>query len=223
MVPGLAVGPARRDLAAAVDGQRRRRGGRELAAGADRLAARARPGIAVAASRAVRSPGRVGLRRPRPSLACLPGRRRGRQGGTDPQPGPHARPRGLRPPPGALRRRPARVRRGREPHAAPHRRDHRGQGRHGRGHHRRRRAGADGPRGRAFHLPGPGSQGLLPDAPRAGDLRRRGTRSGCARSAPRASSRRRNSSTATTCSASPSGTCSWTTCANASPPWTTPA
>jgi hypothetical protein len=37
-------------------------GGRELEAGADRLAARARPGIAVAASRAVRSPGRVGLR-----------------------------------------------------------------------------------------------------------------------------------------------------------------
>ena len=80
MVPGLAVRPAGRDLAAALDGQRRRRGGRELAGGADRLAARARPGIAVAAGRAVRRPGRVGLRRPRPSLAALPGRQRAGKG-----------------------------------------------------------------------------------------------------------------------------------------------
>ena len=48
-------------------------------------------------------------------------------------------------------------------------------------------------------------------------------RNGCGRSAPRASSPRPNSWTATSCTAARSATCSWTTWPNASPRWTTPA
>ena len=59
-------------------------------------------------------------------------------------------------------------------------------------------------------------RGVLPAAARAGDLRA-GRSGGCGSSAPPASSLPRSSSTATTSSAGPSATCSWTTCANASP------
>ena len=58
--------------------------GRQLAAGAGRLAASARAGAAGASGRVVRSAGHGDLRRSCPPLAELPGGRRGRQGLADP-------------------------------------------------------------------------------------------------------------------------------------------
>ena len=65
--------------------------------------------------------------------------------------------------------------------------------------------------------------GVLPGPPRARDAsasRRRPVAASCAAAASAPPS---SWSTATGSTAAPSATCSWTTCANASPPWTTPA
>ncbi len=160
---GLADRPAGRDLAATLDGQRRRCRRRGVARPADRLAASAWSRVTMAARRAVGSTGRSDLRRSRSPLAELPGGGRGWQRLPDPQPGPHPRPARVRASSSVVRRRSPGVRLRRWPHAAAQRRNHRRQGRRPGRHHRRRRAGTDGPRSRNLHLPDPRSQGLLSD------------------------------------------------------------
>ena len=170
---GLADRPAGPDLAATLDGQRRRCRRRGVAKPADRLAASAWSRVTMAARRAVGSTGRGDLRRSRPPLAELPGGRRRRQGLPDPQPGPHPRPARVRASSSVVRRRSPGVRLRRRPHAAAQRRNPRRQGRHPGRRHRRRRVGTDGPRSRILHLPDTRSQGLLPDAARTRCLQRR--------------------------------------------------
>lgn len=172
--PARLVGrPAGPRLAATMALERSGRGARRVARGAEDMAAFPRRRHRLAPFGAGRGDLCRRVRRGAAPLFGLAGGRRLRPG-RPARPPHHCHPgsRGLRPPPGAVRRRRRDVGRGPRPRALSQRPDRRGQRRWARRHHHRRRAGALRHRRPPFE-PSRWPCPALPGAARAGDLRAR--------------------------------------------------